>query len=283
MRPLSLDDFTHREAIQLLQIIEQSKQIQDRFGFESLFHELRQFVPFEYGACGIVTLQSLHFEVTHHNYPVEFAHLYATQGMVTEPALYELSHTHEWMTTSEDVTGLDRRAIDVVKAAFGIQNCLSVAVRGQLGFCFYLAVSNFPEEQKGKLLRGLKLIAPTYHPCCLHVTIPMEVEQAQARAIAQRLTEREKEVLVLMMAGKTNREIGATLKITERTVRFHLEGLHKKYAGNPRDLQPKARVIVAETLKLRGFDEIESRGLEGLSVQLSQPCVVDGSCESGAA
>jgi DNA-binding CsgD family transcriptional regulator len=283
MAPLCLDDFTHREAILLLQIIEQSKHLQDRAGFQSLFNGLRKFVPFTYGACGIVTLQSLHFEVTHHNYPIEFAHLYATQGMVTEPALYELSHTHEWMTTSEDVTGLDRRAIDAAKAAFGIQNCLSVAVRGQLGFCFYLAVSNFPEQKKGKLLRALKLIAPTFHPCCLHVTIPMEVEQAQAQAIAQRLTEREKEVLVLMMAGKTSREIGVTLKITERTVRFHLEALHKKYGGNPRDLQPKARVIVAETLKLRGFDEIESRGVEGLSAQSSQPRAADVPCESGVA
>lgn len=263
--PLCLDDFTHREAILLLQIIEQSKQLQDRAGFQSLFERLRKFVPFTYGACGIVTLQSLHFEVTYHNYPIEFAHLYATQGMVTEPALYELSHTHEWMTTSEDVEGLDRREIDAVKAAFGIRNCLSVAVRGQLGFCFYVAVSNFPEHHKDKLLRGLRLIAPTYHPCCLHVTIPMEVEQAQAQAIAKRLTEREKQVLVLMMTGKTNREIGAVLKITERTVRFHLEELHKKYAGNPRDLQPKARVIVAETLKLMGFDRIEGREVEGVS------------------
>ncbi|MBK8277238.1 MAG: helix-turn-helix transcriptional regulator [Nitrospira sp.] len=104
-------------------------------------------------------------------------------------------------------------------------------------------MSNFPEHHKDKLLRGLRLIAPTYHPCCLHVTIPMEVEQAQAQAIAKRLTEREKQVLVLMMSGKTNREISAVLKITVRTVRFHLEELHKKYAGNPRDLQPKARVI----------------------------------------
>ncbi|MBK8277237.1 MAG: hypothetical protein IPK92_15825 [Nitrospira sp.] len=134
MDPLCLDDFTHREAILLLQIIEQSKQLQDRAGFQSLFERLRKFVPFTYGACGIVTLQSLHFEVTYHNYPIEFAHLYATQGMVTEPALYELSHTHEWMTTSEDVEGLDRREIDAVKAAFGIRTVYPLPCAGNWDF-----------------------------------------------------------------------------------------------------------------------------------------------------
>lgn len=264
MRPLSASDLSYPEALLLLQIIESSKNLKDRRDFKDTFRALRRFVPFTYGACGIATLQSFHFEVTHHDYPLEFAHLYATVGMATEPALYQLSQTHERIATSEDVSGLDRHAIDVVKAQFGIKNCVSVAVRGQLGFCFYLAVSNFAEQEKVKLLRGLQLVAWSLQACCMHVTIPMEVEQAQARAIAQRLTEREKEVLSLMMAGKTIREIGQALKISERTVRFHLEMLHKKYAGNPRDLQPKARVIVAETLKLKGFDHIESRGVEGV-------------------
>jgi DNA-binding CsgD family transcriptional regulator len=35
------------------------------------------------------------------------------------------------------------------------------------------------------------------------------------------LTEREKEVLALLVQGNTMKEVGAILKITQRTVQFH--------------------------------------------------------------
>lgn len=47
------------------------------------------------------------------------------------------------------------------------------------------------------------------------------------------LTEREKEVLRLLAQGKINKEIAATLSITERTVKFHVSAIMSKLgAGN---------------------------------------------------
>ncbi|MEW5717234.1 MAG: helix-turn-helix transcriptional regulator [Chloroflexota bacterium] len=42
------------------------------------------------------------------------------------------------------------------------------------------------------------------------------------------LTEREKEVIDLVAAARTNREIAHELGITERTVEFHLGNVYKK-------------------------------------------------------
>ena len=41
-------------------------------------------------------------------------------------------------------------------------------------------------------------------------------------------TEREKEVLVLLVAGRSNKEIGAPLGIEERTVKAHVAKLLRK-------------------------------------------------------
>ncbi len=47
------------------------------------------------------------------------------------------------------------------------------------------------------------------------------------------LTEREREVLRLLAQGKINKEIAATLSITERTVKFHVSAIMSKLgAGN---------------------------------------------------
>ena len=64
------------------------------------------------------------------------------------------------------------------------------------------------------------------------------LQQVSGRAAAaepefESLTEREQEVLELMAQGLQNKEIGARLTITERTVKFHVSSiLGKLGAGN---------------------------------------------------
>lgn len=52
-------------------------------------------------------------------------------------------------------------------------------------------------------------------------------EDQQARPEA--LTPREKEVLQLLAQGKTNKEIASALVITERTVKFHVSSILRKF------------------------------------------------------
>ena len=48
------------------------------------------------------------------------------------------------------------------------------------------------------------------------------------------ITNREKEVLELLMLGKTNKEIAKELCITSHTVKAHLEHLYEKYKVHSR-------------------------------------------------
>jgi LuxR family maltose regulon positive regulatory protein len=50
-----------------------------------------------------------------------------------------------------------------------------------------------------------------------------------------RLTERELAVLRLLPSGMTQREIGATLFLSENTVKTHTRGIYRKLAASTRD------------------------------------------------
>jgi LuxR family maltose regulon positive regulatory protein len=56
-----------------------------------------------------------------------------------------------------------------------------------------------------------------------------------APAAGERLTERELAVLRLLPSGMTQREIGATLFLSENTVKTHTRGIYRKLAVATRD------------------------------------------------
>ena len=57
---------------------------------------------------------------------------------------------------------------------------------------------------------------------------------SRALARRQRLTPREREVLRLIAAGKSNKEIGAALRISERTAKFHVTAIFNKLGAENR-------------------------------------------------
>lgn len=48
------------------------------------------------------------------------------------------------------------------------------------------------------------------------------------------LTERERELVILIARGKVVKEIAPILKVTEKTVRIHLSNIYRKLAINDR-------------------------------------------------
>jgi DNA-binding NarL/FixJ family response regulator len=55
-------------------------------------------------------------------------------------------------------------------------------------------------------------------------------------AILSDLTERETEILQLLLAGRTNKSIAAIVHISEKTVEFHLDRIYTKIGSRTRML-----------------------------------------------
>jgi len=63
---------------------------------------------------------------------------------------------------------------------------------------------------------------------------PRVASRLVALSRAPRLSAREREVLALLADGKSNKEIAAALKITERTVKFHVTAIFNKLGAENR-------------------------------------------------
>ncbi len=63
---------------------------------------------------------------------------------------------------------------------------------------------------------------------------PLVSTQLAAGIMHERLTQREEEILKLVVAGKSNKEIGALLDVTEGTVKVHMSHMFKKLGASGR-------------------------------------------------
>ncbi len=65
--------------------------------------------------------------------------------------------------------------------------------------------------------------------------IPAEVgARLSERMSSPQLTERERQVLLLMTEGKNNQEITTALNISEGTIKFHVNGILRKLSVSDR-------------------------------------------------
>lgn len=92
---------------------------------------------------------------------------------------------------------------------------------------------------KGYLLKGaeteelLAAIRCVHHGQQYFVSTAIE-KLTQRLSSSQELSERELEVLRLMVTGKSNQQISTVLNITERTVKFHISNIFGKLNVNDR-------------------------------------------------
>lgn len=86
-----------------------------------------------------------------------------------------------------------------------------------------------PTRRWDKAVEALRKATVTY------TAATAEVEQARGEMLKELtgcttiVTSRQREVLTLVKAGKLNKEIADMLSIEERTVKFHLTNLLKKF------------------------------------------------------
>jgi DNA-binding NarL/FixJ family response regulator len=143
----------------------------------------------------------------------------------------------------------------IVLTTFDIDEYVLAAIRA--GASGFLLKDALPEEMLAAIRTvhaGDAVIAPSSTRRLLEhlmATLPAEAsdgERSLARAALELLTDREREVLVLMARGRSNTEIGRDLFVAETTVKTHVGRILAKLAVRDR---VQAVVVAYETGLIR--------------------------------
>jgi len=111
----------------------------------------------------------------------------------------------------------------------GLRRGLTIPVhgpRGELGIFSLNSDLNDLEFHKVTDAKKYEIQVIAYH---FHDAIQRALRAEKAAALPVPLTEREVEILKWTVAGKTAWEVGTILKISERTVNFHLQNVMEKF------------------------------------------------------
>jgi DNA-binding NarL/FixJ family response regulator len=62
------------------------------------------------------------------------------------------------------------------------------------------------------------------------IRVPIEIEPITSSAVSRiKLTPREQQTLIELLKSSSNKEIGSVLNLSERTIKFHVSSLLRKF------------------------------------------------------
>lgn len=122
----------------------------------------------------------------------------------------------------------------VVTVSEAESDLLSAVRAGANGYLLKdIALSEFPEAVRAAN-RGVALISPTMATIMLAHFTAMIRQQSSPGGLKLAMTRREREVLALLAAGHSNREIATELFIAENTVKNHVRSILDKLGVHSR-------------------------------------------------
>lgn len=219
-------DFTKKELADLLDIIQECVTSRSDADVTNIVAKIKGLLSADNAVCalGDAATGSL-VKILNLDYPEEWGVIYISEELYRkDPVIrynYEFYRTHLWSEAVSLFNGKEQ--IDLMNRAtdFGLTFGISSGVNGKCSRGSIFSFSARQDRFEGRHKKILDVLAPHVH-------------QALARTFERPprahtpLSEREKEVLVWMKEGKTNWEISLILRISERTVKFHVQNIARK-------------------------------------------------------
>jgi DNA-binding CsgD family transcriptional regulator len=217
---------SRKDAIFLLELINESIHCNTGDNLNALVARLNELIPFDYAVTGIAKFgrkgKVQEYNLVNVNYPVEWLELYVTRGYhLVDPVVVRNFNTFDiqyWAETYK--VHKPPREFVLCAEDFGLRSGFTHGMREfkqDEGSLFSIAGKKIMNDLRTRTI--VEYIVPHFH-LALSRIIAGRRRQADIR-----LSNREKEVLRWIQAGKTSWEISVILGISERTIKFHVSNI----------------------------------------------------------
>lgn len=219
-------DFTKRELAQILDIIQSAIGCKSEQDVITVTGRIMDLVSADMGVCALGEIDSGRLlKVANHNWPTEWAMMYTSEELYRQDPVFLFNYEHfkafEWKAATDRFS--ERSNMDIMNRAgeFGLRYGISSGIckDGSKGSIFSFACES--NRFSSHHLQILDILTPHIHQALLKTLEPQTRHDID-------LSSREKEVLRWMREGKTNWEISMILRISERTVKFHVQNIERK-------------------------------------------------------
>jgi len=211
-----------------LEIMHDCTLCNDKNNFYDLMHRLKILFDHQYDVCALAvtnnrgSLESL--DLLNISYPDELMSIYTANQWNNVDPLHKVNFSQfklqYWSDTFKQHG--EPRKMRFVFDDFNIREGYAHGVKnisGNKGSIFCFAANKMKKGKRTDLI--LELLVPHYHETLTRVL-------AKSNGKSTILSPREKEILNWIIQGKNTWEISMILKISERTVKFHINNIMKK-------------------------------------------------------
>lgn len=224
--------FSKRELQDFLEIFHYSVEAETDEDIKKVLSHVKKVFPCEYIIAGVANVGPLgnvqeFSHILNESYPNDWLYQYAKNGYAdVDPVL--ASHaknfqTQVWTSTYKNARSKKEEEFIEHARSFGLAGGVTAgAFDPQRGLCSFFSFAGTAKAENPHYAGALEYLAHhLHHPLLQNTPSPSSV-------MASSLSPRERSVLTWMSKGKTNWEISRILGVTERTVRFHVEGIFCK-------------------------------------------------------
>ena len=222
---------TGNDAIRLLELISKCLSCCTEKDFKALFPKIQELFPFDFAIAVLGRADNIHTVSSGHtvniSFPGEWLNEYSTRNY------FQVDSVVQENFRSYDLQGWSiarknrfrKKEITSLGMDFGMRECFTHGSKPLVGrndgsmFCFAGPFMECPPRHKAVL----DVLTPHLHLTLsnLYVNMPQQNKNIV-------LSKREKEVIDWLKQGKSSWEISAILKISERTVNYHVGNIMQK-------------------------------------------------------
>lgn len=222
-----LATISKNEAIALLELISRLTACRTYLDISTTVTDLPWLIGFKYAVYGLAKLHAngslASYEVVNISYPNDWLSLYEQRKFYSIDPIFQENFSNYGVQYWEETYRRRGRPNEFVSSAedFGLKAGYTCGIRnykGTEGSIFSMAgpVHDFPLKRT-----ILNLLYP-------HVDLAFRSVLSQEKQASNNLSAREREVLTWIKNGKSSWDISVILKISERTVKFHVYNIMNK-------------------------------------------------------
>ena len=223
--------FSKKELMDILDVIQTSLSCKTEMDFTLLLEKAKGIVGGEHSICGLGIYDAKGLveakTIINSSYPKEWLSAYQEKQLYfIDPIViqqYKSSGTQIWSDTYKKYKCKDVSEFIHNASSLGLKYGISSGIKSKCNrmgsiITFSNSKDYFEEHQK----EVMDALIPHLHQALVRIYRQLKPD------ILSHLTEREMEMVHWVKEGKTNWEISMILKISERTVKFHLNNIKEK-------------------------------------------------------